>query len=72
MEKQGLTSASNSPEIMQAKKKCEDLEDELAKGRKFASTQYVRDYLEETHIYKVSYEDVKYEYEIKIRLKDYL
>ena len=62
----------NNTGIMQVKKKMEDLEEDLMKGRKFASTQYVRDYLEKTHIYKVSYEDVKYEYEVKIRLKDYL
>ena len=72
IDKEGLTGASNNPSLMQVKKKLDDLEEDIMKGRKFASTQYVRDYLEKTHIYKVSYEDVKYEYEVKIRLKEYL
>lgn len=32
----------------------------------------MRDYLEKTYIHKVSYEDVKYEYEMKTKLKEYL
>lgn len=69
---QGLTSASNSRDSLMLKQKKQDLIGEIEKGRKFASSQYVRDYLERTYIHKVSYEDVKYEYEMKIKLKEYL
>jgi hypothetical protein len=48
------------------------LETEIERGRHFAGSQYVRDYLERTYIHKVSYEDVKYEYEMKIKLKECL
>ena len=41
-------------------------------GRKFSSTQYVRDYLERPQAYKVSYEEAKYEYELRVRLKESL
>lgn len=41
-------------------------------GRKFSSTQYVRDYLERPQAYKVSYEDVKYEYEQRLKIKESL
>jgi hypothetical protein len=51
------------------KEKKEELETEIERGRHFAGSQYVRDYLERTYIHKVSYEDVKYEYEMKIKLK---
>ena len=72
IDRQSLTSASNNTELMIGKKKFEELEGDMVKGRKFSSTQYVRDYLDKTHIYKVSYEDVKYEFELKFRLKEYL
>jgi hypothetical protein len=45
------------------------MEAEIQLAKKFASTQYARDYLERPQIYRVSYEEVKYEYEIKLRLK---
>lgn len=32
----------------------------------------MRDYLERTYIHKVSYEEVKFEYETKIKLREYL
>jgi hypothetical protein len=38
------------------------MEKEIKVGRKFSSTQYVRDYLERPQAYKVSYEEAKYEY----------
>jgi len=37
------------------KNKIEELEKEIKMGRKFSSTQYVRDYLERPQAYKVSY-----------------
>lgn len=41
-------------------------------AKKFASTQYARDYLERPQIYRVAYEEVKYDYEMKIKLKENL
>jgi hypothetical protein len=37
------------------KAKAEEMEKEIKVGRKFSSTQYVRDYLERPQAYKVSY-----------------
>ena len=54
------------------KSKTEEVEKEIKVGRKFASTQYMRDYLERPQAYKVSYEEAKYEYEMRLRLKDSL
>lgn len=51
------------------RQKREEIENEIESGRRFAATQYVRDYLERTYIHKVSYEDVKYEFEMKTKLK---
>ena len=45
------------------------MESEIQLAKKFASTQYARDYLERPQIIRVAYEEVKYEYEMKIRLK---
>ncbi len=54
------------------KAKAEEMEKEIQVGRKFSSTQYVRDYLERPQAYKVSYEESKYEYELRVRLKECL
>jgi hypothetical protein len=48
------------------------MEKEIKVGRKFSSTQYVRDYLERPQAYKVSYEEAKYEYEMRVRIKESL
>ena len=71
---QGLaeSSISNYQNIHNLKQKKNDLQHEIQNGSKFAASQYVRDYLERTYIHKVSYEDVKYEYEMKIKLKENL
>ena len=54
------------------KAKIEEMQKEIKVGRKFSSTQYVRDYLERPQAYKVSYEESKYEYELKVRIKECL
>ena len=45
---------------------------EIKVGREFSSTQYVRDYLERPQAYKVNYEESKYEFELKVRIKECL
>ena len=54
------------------KAKAESMMTEIKVGRKFSSTQYVRDYLERPQAYKVSYEESKYEYELRVRIKECL
>jgi hypothetical protein len=54
------------------KNKAEEIEKEIKVGRKFSSTQYVRDYLERPQAYKVNYEESKYEYEMRVRIKECL
>lgn len=48
------------------------MENAIKVGQKFSSTQYVRDYLERPQAYKVAYEDVKYEYELRLKIKESL
>ena len=40
--------------------KIQEMEKEIEVGRKFSSTQFVRDYLEKPQAYKVAYEEVKH------------
>ena len=54
------------------KTKAEQMVKEIKVGRKFSSTQYVRDYLERPQAYKVNYEESKYEFELKVRIKECL
>ena len=54
------------------KEKAESMENEIRVGRKFSSTQYVRDYLERPQSYKVNYEEAKYEFELRLKLKECL
>lgn len=56
----GLSGGNNDESYMKIKNKIEEMEKEIKVGRKYSSTQYVRDYLERPLAYKVSYEDVKY------------
>lgn len=72
IEMQGLAGSVNERNVIMLRQKREEIENEIESGRRFAATQYVRDYLERTYIHKVSYEDVKYEYEMKSKLKEYL
>lgn len=46
----------NDESSIRIKNKTEEMEKEIKVGRKFSSTQYVRDYLERPQAYKVSYE----------------
>ena len=68
----GIAGYNNDQNIIKLKNKKNELENEIQLAKKFASTQYVRDYLERPQIYRVGYEEVKYEYEMKIRLKENL
>ena len=71
---QGLsaTTTIDYQNLLKLKQRKEDFENEIENGAKFAASQYVRDYLERTYIHKVSYEDVKFEYETKVKLKESL
>ena len=41
---------------LKIKFKIQDLEEEVRIGRKFASTEYVRDYIQRPQVYRVNYE----------------
>lgn len=72
MNRLGLSGGNNHEDFIKIKTKSDDMEKEIKVGRKFSSTQYVRDYLERPQAYKVSYEDVKYEYEQRLKIKESL
>ena len=70
--KLGLAGVLNDESSIKIKNKAEQIEKEIKVGRKFSSTQYVRDYLQRPQAYKVSYEQAKYEYELRVRIKECL
>jgi hypothetical protein len=67
-----LTALNNNKEYIELKQKLTEIEKEIGFGKKFISTQYFRHYFELPQAYKISYEDVKLDYEKKLKIKESL